>query len=122
MALSTDGRVALALAAGSEACAEVVATLGDSDLGGGGQLRIVEGAACDSVTVDATVTPGGGAYVLYASASVGIARFSSLALSARLYPTPQSGASSLAGGTALRRLHCTEAYQRAALSATAPTP
>ena len=43
--------------------------------------------------------------MLYASASVGIARFSSLALSARLHPAPQSGASSLAGGTAPRRLH-----------------
>ena len=95
--LSTDGRVALALADGSGACADVVATLGDADLEGGGQLRMKTfgdhiDAACDSVTVEATVTLGGGTYVLRASATVGIARFEMFALSAQLYPAPQSGA------------------------------
>ena len=41
--LSTDGRVALALADGSGACADVVATLGDADLEGGGADPYFEG-------------------------------------------------------------------------------
>ena len=91
--LSTDGRVALALADGSGACADVVATLGDADLEGGGQLRMKTfgdhiDAACDSVTVEATVTLGGGTYVLRASATVGIARFESFVLGARLAAAP----------------------------------
>ena len=52
------------IADGSGACADVVATLGDADLEGGGQLRMKTfgdhiDAACDSVTVEATVTLGG---------------------------------------------------------------
>ena len=116
--LSSDARVALALAPGSEGCAEVATTLAEA-LAGGGQLRIVEGAACDSVTVDATVTLGGGAYVLRASASVGIARFVSLALSAELHPAPQSGAVALTTARPLRYLHCTASHERARLSAAA---
>ena len=91
-------------------------------LAGGGQLRIVEGAACDSVTVDATVTLGGGAYVLRASATVGIARFVSLALSAQLYPAPIDPAEGISfdgGARPLKLVHCSGKYERARLSATA---
>ena len=125
--LSTDGRVALALADGSGACADVVATLGDADLEGGGQLRMKTfgdhiDAACDSVTVEATVTLGGGTYVLRASATVGIARFESFALSAQLYPAPIDPAEGISfdgGARPLKLVHCSGKYERARLSATA---
>ena len=66
------------------------------------------------------MTLGGGAYVLRASASVGIARFESFALSAQLHPAPQSGAEGISfDARPLRSNSCTASHERARLSAAA---
>ena len=101
----------------------MVATLGDADLEGGGQLRMKTfgdhiDAACDSVTVEATVTLGGGTYVLRAGATVGIARFETFALSAQLYPAPIDPAEGISfdgGARPLKLVHCSGKYERARL-------